>query len=124
MRIEGKPGRTAEIQRRPPPWTLWLIVRDGDDALEPLCLGDGPGRVLPVFCFGEEAEMFLRLGGYDDGWHARETGPGELISVLYGPCKAAKSVAFDPLPEMLENGRAAFPKVERDRFVGWLLGRG
>jgi len=33
-------------------------------------------------------------------------------------------VAFDPLPEMMEDGPAAFPEVGRNRFVGWLFGRG
>jgi hypothetical protein len=123
LRIERTPGRTTKPHGSPP-WALWLIVRDGDGTLEPLCVDGARGRVLPVFCFGDEAELFLRLGGYDAGWHARETGPGELVSVLYGPCKAAKGVAFDPLPEMMEDGPAAFPEVGRNRFVGWLFGRG
>ena len=35
-----------------------------------------------------------------------------------------QGVAFDPLPEMMEDGPAAFPEVGRNRFVGWLFGRG
>ena len=31
------------------------------------------GRILPVFGFEEEAELFLRLGTLGDGWRARET---------------------------------------------------
>jgi hypothetical protein len=35
---------------------------------------EGAARVLPVFSFEEEAQMFLRLGGYEEsGWRARES---------------------------------------------------
>jgi hypothetical protein len=82
--------------------------------------------VLPVFSFEEEAQMFLRLGGYegDDGWRARESCAGELVSVLLGPCLDAKGVALDPLPEMLEDGTIGLVEVGRRRFVGQLLQRG
>jgi hypothetical protein len=43
--------------------------------------------------FEEEAELFLRLGGYDAQWRVRESCAGELVSMLYGPCKAVKSMA-------------------------------
>ena len=80
----------------------WLIVRDGGNLLEPLCVYAGVERVLPVFSFEEEAELFLQLEGYDGHWRARERCVDELVSVLCGSCKGVKSVALDPLPEMLE----------------------
>jgi hypothetical protein len=85
--------------------------------------------LLPVFSFEEEAEMFLLLGGYegddgDDGWRARESCAGELVSVLFGPCLDAKGVALDPLPEMLEHGTIGLVEAGRRRFVGQLLHRG
>jgi hypothetical protein len=60
--------------------------------------------VLPVFSFEEEADMFLRLGDYDNQWRTRESCAGELVSVRYGPCADVKSVALDPLPGMFEDG--------------------
>ncbi len=122
MRIEG----ALERMTRPPGmlagWTRWLIVRDEGKQLEPLCVYIGAERVLPVFSFAEEAELFLRLGGYDEGgWRARESCAGELASVLCGPCADAKSVALDPLPEMLEDGTLALVGVGRKRFLGQIL---
>lgn len=51
--------------------------------------------MLPVFGHAEEAETFLRaLGG--SGWQIRETGAGELVSVLFGPCANVRKIALDP----------------------------
>ncbi len=102
----------------------WLIVREGGDLLEPLCVYAGVERVLPVFSFEEEAELFLRLGGYDRHWRARESScADELVSVLCGSCKGVKSVALDPLPEMLEDGTLALVGVGRQRFLKQILVR-
>jgi hypothetical protein len=97
--------------------TRWLVVRDGGNPLELLCVYTGSQRVLPVFSFEEEARLFLRLGGYDGRWRARESCADELVSVLYGPSKGVKSVALDPLPEMLEDGTLALVGVGRERFL-------
>jgi hypothetical protein len=83
----------------------------------------GEERVLPVFSFEEEAEMFLRLGGYGGRWRAWESCAGELVSVLCGPCKDVKSVALDPLPEMPKTGTLGLVGVERRCFLGQLLAR-
>ena len=91
--------------------------------LEPLCVYAGSQRVLAVFSFEEEAILFLRLGGYDGRWRARESCADELVSVLYGPSKGVKSVALDPLPEMLEDGTLALVEVGRERFVEQILVR-
>jgi len=105
--------------------TRWLIAREDKGRLEPLCVQAGPARVLPVFSFEEEAEMFLCLEGYDgDGWQVRESCTGELVSVLYGPCMGVSGVALDPLPEMLEDGTVGLVWVERRRFLRKLLARG
>jgi hypothetical protein len=116
----GPPGGSP--RRSTATTTRWLIARDGNGRLEPLCVRVGATRVLAVFSFEEEAEMFLRLGGYDAGiWRARESCAGELVSVLCGPCIDAKGVALDPLPEMLEDGTVGLVWVARWRFLGQLL---
>jgi len=102
--------------------TRWLIAREGNGPLDPLCVQVGWARVLPVFSFEEEAEMFLHLGDYDDGvWWTRESCAGELVSVLCGPCVGAKGVALDPLPEMPEDGTIGLVWVGRKRFLEQLL---
>jgi hypothetical protein len=127
MQIERAPRQASEPPSRPPrrsptPTTRWLVARDGNGRLEPLCVHEGAARVLPVFSFEEEAQMFLRLGGYEEsGWRARESCTGELVSVLLGPCLDVEGVALDPLPEMLEDGTIELVEVGRRRFVGQLL---
>src|SRR5215204_6114090 len=131
MQIERAPQQATEPPSRPPrrsptPTTRWLIARDENGRLEPLCVHEGAARVLPVFSFEEEAQMFLRLGGYEgaegaDGWRARQSCAGELVSVLLGPCLDAKGVALDPLPQMLEDGTIGLVWVGRKRFLGQLM---
>lgn len=82
----------------PPTRTRWLIARERDVELEVFTVEHEGGSILPVFSFEEEAELFLRLGAVGDGWQARETSSGELVSVLCGPCARVEKVALDPLP--------------------------
>ena len=122
MQIEKAPWRTTKSPGRSTPTTRWMIARAGEGRLEPLCVRAGLWKVLPVFSFEEEAEMFLHLGGYaDSGWRTRESCAGELVSVLCGPCIEVEGVALDPLPEMLEDGTLELVEVGRRRFVGKLL---
>ena len=130
MQIEGTHKQEArKPQRGPapptPPTTRWMLARAGEGRLEPLCVRAGLWKVLPVFSFEEEAQMFLHLGGYEEsGWRARESCTGELVSVLLGPCLDVEGVALDPLTEMLEDGTIGLVAVGRRRFVGQLLHRG
>src|SRR3712207_6817098 len=65
--------------------------------------------LLPVFSFGEEAELFLLCAKPGSGWRVRESRCGELASVLCGPCKGVRVVALDPLcPGCLRTGRSSW----------------
>ena len=123
MRTERAPWwETKPPSGHTPATTRWMVARSGECRLEPLCVHAGLSKVLPVFSFEEEAEMFLHLGGYESsGWRVRESCPGELVSVLVGPCQDVEGVALDPLPEMLEDGTIGLVEVGRRRFVGQLL---
>jgi hypothetical protein len=79
---------------------------------------------LPVFSFEEEAEMFLGFRDVDDDWRVRESGAGELVSVLYGPCAGVKEVALDPLPEMVVERTIGLVSLVRERFIGHIIERG
>ncbi len=92
---------------------LWLITKQGLSGLEVLTTG---GYMLPVFSFREEAEAFLYFEGAGDGWQARETTCGELVSILYGPCGDAERVSLDPLPKIAE-----LMSFSRKAFVEALL---
>lgn len=123
--------RTAEqmLGRAPgrqPGSPYWLIARNENGRLEVLATGllAGAEEALPVFSHKEEAEMFLSLWevGFD-GWQARESTPGELISVLYGPCASVERVALDPLPEMVTQRTIELVSLSRERFVDLVLSR-
>ena len=68
--------------------------------------------------------MFLSLWevGFD-GWQARESTSGDLISVLYGPCASVERVALDPLPEMVTQRTIELVSLSRERFVDLVLSR-
>jgi hypothetical protein len=128
MQIERAPRQATEPpsgspRRSPGSRTRWMIARAGEGRLEPLCVrAVGTSRMLSVFSFEEEAQMFLHLGGYaDSGWRTRESCAGELVSVLLGPCLDVEGVALDPLPEMLEDGTIGLVWVGRRRFLGQLM---
>jgi hypothetical protein len=120
----GLARAATEGTRRRPRW--WLIAKTEYGRVEFLTAtarDEDGGETLPVFGYEEEAEMFLHLGGYgDDGWRARESSTGEIVSVLYGPCSGTESVALDPLPEMMDDETLALVRLGRKRFLGWLLG--
>ena len=92
---------------------LWLIAKQRCNGLEVFTIGS---NVLPVFSFREEAEMFLGLGYAADGWQLRETTCGELVSVLYGPCRRVEHVVLDPVPDLI-----ALVSLSRKRFISVLL---
>jgi hypothetical protein len=92
---------------------LWLVAKQRHNGLEVFTIGTD---VLPVFSFREEAEMFLGLGRVAESWRVRETTCGELVSVLYGPCKGIEHVALDPVPGVVE-----LVSLSRRAFVGALL---
>jgi len=92
---------------------LWLVAKQRHNGLEVFTIGTD---VLPVFSFREEAEMFLGLGHAADGWQVRETTCGELVSVLYGPCREVTRVSLDPVPGIVE-----LVSLSHRAFVGVLL---
>ena len=94
---------------------LWLIAEQRCNGLEVFTIGTD---VLPVFSFEEEAQMFLGLGHAIDGWQVRETTYGELISVLYGPCREVTHVSLDPVPGLVE-----LVSLDRRAFIRALLER-
>jgi len=102
----------------------WLIVKNENERIEILIHGlAGSGEeALPVFSHEEEAEVFLSLSeAKDDGWRARESTAGELISVLSGPCSSVKEVALDPLPEMVAQRTLGLVSLSRKRFMDLVL---
>jgi hypothetical protein len=122
-RTAGQASRRAP--GRQPVSTYWLIARNDKGRLEVLTTSLAGGEeALPVFSHEEETEMFLRLGrvGFD-GWQARESTAGELVSVLCGPCAGVERVVLDPLPEMVAERTVGLVSLSRERFVDLVLSR-
>jgi len=106
----------------------WLIAKLGLSGMDVLTVDlGGSAEALAVFSVEEETRTFLdfRPGALGEGWKARQTWPGELASVLYGPCSAVKKVALDPLPEAVFDGKSVgLRAMDRNDFLKELLGEG
>jgi hypothetical protein len=115
----GVPRRTG-TQRY---WVIAKDVKDGFGRPDLLTVDlDGTGQALPIFSFEEEAEMFLCLQTTEDGREVRETTPGQLVSILYGPCADVGRVILDPLPEIGVSMQISILGMDRNDFVESVMG--
>jgi hypothetical protein len=130
-RVDGtfsrKGTETADgVFRRAGMQRYWVIAKDAKDGfgqLEVLTVDlEGTGEALPVFSFEEEAEMFLWLQRTEEGQEVRETTPGQLVSILYGPCVDVGRVMLDPLPEIGASMQISLLGMERHDFVESVMG--
>jgi hypothetical protein len=116
----GGAARRSGTQR------YWVIAKDAKDRFgQPDLLTvdlDGTGEALPVFSFEEEAEMFLWLQTTEEGHEVRETTPGQLVSILYGPCAHVGRVILDPLPEIGARMQIGLLGMDRNDFVESVMG--
>src|SRR5919107_3362533 len=104
-------------------WVIAKVAKDGLGQLELLTLDlDSTGEALPVFSFEEEAEMFLWLQSTEEGQEVRETTPGQLVSILYGPCADVGRVMLDPLPEIGLSMQISLLGMDRNDFVESVMG--
>ena len=114
------------VPRRAGTQRYWVIAKDAKDGfgqLEVLTVDlDGTGEALPVFSFEEEAEMFLWLQTTEEGREVRETTPGQLVSILYGPCAHVRRVMLDPLPEIGVRMQISLLGMDRNDFVESVIG--
>src|SRR5687767_12368321 len=133
-RVDGPPTREGTetaggVPRRAGMQLYWVIAKDAKDAPDgfgqPDLLTvdlDGAGQALPIFSFEEEAEMFLWLQTTEDGREVRETTPGQLVSILYGPCAHVGRVMLDPLPEIGLSMQISLLGMDRNDFVESVMG--
>ena len=130
-RVDGASTREGAetaggVPRRAGTQRYWVIAKDPKDGfgqLEVLTVDlDGTGEALPVFSFEEEAEMFLWLQTTEDGREVRETTPGQLVSILYGPCADVGRVMLDPLPEIGARMQIGLLGMDRNDFVESVMG--
>jgi hypothetical protein len=130
-RVDGASTREGDetaggVPRRTGTQRYWVIakdVKDGFGRADLLTVDlDDTGQALPVFSFEEEAEMFLCLQTTEDGREVRETTPGQLVSILYGPCADVGRVILDPLPEIGACMQISLLGMDRTDFVESVMG--
>jgi hypothetical protein len=133
-RVDGAASREGAetvggVPRRPGSQRYWVIAKDTKDTKDgfgqPDLLTvdlDGAGEALPVFSFEEEAEMFLLLQTTEEVREVRETTPGQLVSILYGPCADVGRVMLDPLPEIGPRMQISLLGMDRNDFVESVMG--
>jgi hypothetical protein len=133
-RVDGASTRegteTARgVPRRAGTQRYWVIAKDAKNAKDGFGQPDlitvdldGTEQALPVFSFEEEAEMFLWLQTTEDGREVRETTPGQLVSILYGPCAGVGRVMLDPLPEIAARMQIGLLGMDRNDFVESVMG--
>ncbi len=121
-RFSGKQrgGLATGIPERRPACLHHVVARDGDEGLEVFVLQRGKGQVLPVFSAGWTARGYLFAEAPGGGWYVRACIPGELISLLVGPCAGVEWIALDPRPGLRSGGEAA-NLMPRESFVDYLL---
>ena len=122
-RFDGKQrgGFATGVPERRPARAHYVVARDGDKGLEVLRVPpEGRGQVLPVFSAGWAARGHLFAEAPGGGWHVKACAPGELISLLAGPCAGVEWVALDPMPGRRSVGGAA-NMMPRENFVDYLL---
>jgi hypothetical protein len=99
-----------------------VVVKDGARELEVLRVSlEGKGGVLPVFSAGWAAHGYLFAEAPGGGWYVRAYTPGDLLSLLVGPCANVEWVALDPRPGPRSGGEAA-TVMPWENFADYLLG--
>jgi hypothetical protein len=115
-------GLTTGVPERRLAPLHYVVVRHGDKGLEVLRIHlEGKGRVLPVFSAGWAARGYLFAEAPGGGWYVSSYTPGELVSLLIGPCAGVEWVALDPRPGPRSGGEVA-NAMPRENFVDYLLG--
>lgn len=108
---------------RPVPY--WLIAKPGAGRVSVLTIGFAGGEeALPVFSDAEEAGTFLRLAAPEGDWRIRETGAGELVSILFSVGKNVRRVVLDPPSETNFEVWADLVSMGRKSFMDLLVSRG
>jgi hypothetical protein len=100
----------------------WLIVRHDGPCMSVFTTELAGEKALPVFGHPDDAKTFLRAFG-SSGWQLRETGAGELVSVLFGPCAGVRKIALDLVPGSSTEALANLVSLSREAFVTFLTGK-
>ncbi|WP_119067139.1 hypothetical protein [Rubrobacter indicoceani] len=115
----------------PTPRSFWILVSSvemlGATAFftgeaDTMVLRREAARVIPVFSFYEEAELFLWMGGFGRGWRVVEVSSLTLAEMLRGLYSRVDEVALDPIPEVQARSFMELVTVGRESFLNSISG--
>jgi hypothetical protein len=110
----------ADVRAERPVPVHHVVARYSDEGLEVLRMPlGGRGETLPVFSAGWAARGYLFSEAPGGGWYVKTCTPGELFSLLAGPCARVEWVALDPRPGPRVGGEAT-NLMPRKNFVDYL----
>lgn len=110
----------AEVPARRPLPMHYVVVRQGDEGLEVLCISlKAKGEVFPVFSVGWAARAYLFAEASDKGWYAKACDADEIISLLDSLRDRVEWVALDASPDRQDQGEVA-NVMPRESFVDYL----
>ena len=103
------------------PW-FWVACREPEDLMGPLTLSvPGLGEALAVFCFEEEAELYL--GYVSERLRPHPVGPAELMVLLLGSWSRFELITLDPMPGNDAGIMLRLASMRRDEFLRRLIHR-
>lgn len=116
--VKRYPGRGAAGSAKRPTLLHYVLAWHGGNSLELLHVTLKSGKeALPVFSSRRAAQSFLFSNTLRQGWYARESYAGELVSLLCGLYAGIDWVQLDPLAA--EDSPANL--MRREDFVDYLL---
>ena len=99
---------------------FWVACRIPEARLGPLTVSiPGLGEALAVFCFEEEAMLYLDYGNED--LHPHPVTPDELMWLMLGPWSRFELVTLDPMPQGGAGVMLRLASMHRDDFLNHLV---
>jgi hypothetical protein len=109
--------RVAAMRRLP---GFWVACRSSEALSDPLTVSvPGLGEALAVFCFEEEARLYIGYG--DDGLRPCPVGTVELVDLLLGPWSRFDLVTLDPMPGRGTGLMLRLASTRRDDFLDYVV---
>ena len=99
---------------------IWVACRSPEALSDPLTVSvPGLGEALAVFCFEEEARLYIGYG--DDGLRPCPVGTVELVDLLLGPWSRFDLVTLDPMPGRDTGLMLRLASTRRDDFLDYVV---
>jgi hypothetical protein len=106
--------------RKPP--GFWVACRSPEALSDPLTVSvPGLGEALAVFCFEEEARLYMGCG--DDRLYPCLVSPGALVELLLGPWSRFDRITLDPMPGRGTGLILRLASTHRHAFLNHLVHR-